>query len=104
MKQILLVILASMALTGVAHAAGDVDAGKSKVAACAACHGAGGEGSGPAHFAALKGQSGVYVAKTLIDFKTGERANDHGGMMQDTAKKMSDEEIYAVSAFISRLR
>jgi cytochrome c553 len=73
------------------------------VAACMACHGPAGAGNAPANFPSLTGQQGMYVAKALRDFKSGARATDPNRMMRDVAAKMSDEEIDAVSEFVSGL-
>lgn len=77
---------------------GNTDTG---VSACIACHGVTGLGNEPAGFPVVKGQYAAYVAKALIDFKSGERSN---AMMQLIAKKMSPEEFNAVSAYISSMR
>lgn len=74
------------------------------VPACSACHGPTGTGNAPAGFPALKGQYGAYISKTLNDYKSGGRANDPASMMRTIAKQMTEEEINAVSAHISKLR
>jgi len=74
------------------------------VPACTACHGPTGAGNAPAGFPALKGQFGAYIAKTLNDYKTGARSNDPEAMMQTIAKRMTENEIHAVSAHIANLR
>jgi cytochrome c553 len=52
--------------------AGDVAAGKTKAATCAACHGADGNSLIPM-YPSLAGQSANYIAKQLADFKSGDR-------------------------------
>ena len=74
------------------------------VPACSACHGPHGEGNGEAGFPALRGQHSAYVAKVLREFKAGERRNDQNQMMRDIAAKLSDEDIGAVSDFVSVLK
>ncbi|QJD31252.1 c-type cytochrome [Methylococcus geothermalis] len=74
------------------------------IPACSACHGPHGEGSGEAGFPALRGQYSAYVAKALREFKAGERRNDRNQMMRDIAAKLSDEDIGAVSDFVSVLK
>lgn len=74
------------------------------VPACSACHGPTGAGNAPAGFPALKAQFGAYVAKTLNDYKTAARTNDPEAMMQTIAKRMTENEINAVSAHIANLR
>jgi cytochrome c553 len=75
-----------------------------EVSACIACHGPFGEGSKPAAFPALKSQHADYLIKTLTDFKTDARSNNPENMMHMIAKKMTDEEIKAVSYRISMMK
>lgn len=89
------------------------------VTACAACHGATGEGVDAAGFPALGGQHAAYIEAQLKAFRAAgredlgratKRTNDGEntpdappGMMQMIAAKMSDKEIRAVASFISGL-
>jgi cytochrome c553 len=75
-----------------------------EVSACIACHGPFGEGNKPAAFPVLKSQHADYLIKTLTDFKTGERSNNPENMMHMIAKKMTNEEIKAVSYRISMMK
>ncbi|MGJ0490236.1 c-type cytochrome [Methylobacter sp.] len=77
---------------------------KRKVSACIACHGPFGEGNKPAAFPALKSQHADYLIKALKDFKSGARSNNPDNMMHMIAKKMTDEEIKAVSYRISMMK
>lgn len=76
----------------------------SEVSACIACHGPSGEGNKPAAFPALRSQHADYLIKTLSDFKSGARSANPENMMVMIAKKMSDEEIKAVSYYISTMK
>jgi cytochrome c553 len=76
----------------------------SEVSACIACHGPSGEGNKPAAFPALRSQHADYLIKTLTDFKSGVRSKNADNMMVMIAKKMSDEEIKAVSYHISTMK
>ncbi|WP_411727144.1 c-type cytochrome [Methyloglobulus sp.] len=76
----------------------------SEVSACIACHGPSGEGNKPAAFPALRSQHADYLIKSLTDFKSGTRSNNPENMMHMIAKKMSDEEIKAVSYHISTMK
>ena len=76
----------------------------SEVSACIACHGPSGEGNKPAAFPSLRSQHADYLIKTLTDFKSGARSNNVDNMMVMIAKKMSDEEIKAVSYHISTMK
>ena len=66
-------IVALFGMVGSAQAAGDAQAGKAKVAACAGCHGANGEGKSPNP--ALAGKSEDELAQAMKDYKSGKRAN-----------------------------
>lgn len=72
---------------------------------CDSCHGENGKGKGPtvALFPVIGGQHKDYLVKTLTDFRSGERKTDMTGMMAPLAKKMTDEEIEAVSEYLSGL-
>ncbi|HIG65220.1 MAG TPA: cytochrome c4 [Methyloprofundus sp.] len=75
-----------------------------EISACIACHGPNGEGNEPAAFPALKGQHAGYLAKTLTDFKTDKRSNNPDNMMHMIAKKMNEEEITAISYYVSAIK
>lgn len=73
------------------------------VPACIACHGPSGRGMPAAAWPALSGQHSAYVEEQLHAFANGTRHNDPNEMMRDIAKKMSAEEIRAVSAYVRGL-
>jgi cytochrome c553 len=75
----------------------------SGVPACASCHGPAGAGI-PVQFPRLAGQHSKYVLSQLKNFRSGDRANDGGKMMQIIARKMTDQEMKAVAEYISGLR
>lgn len=75
-----------------------------EVSACIACHGPLGEGNKPAGFPALRSQHADYLIKSLTDFKAGVRSNNPENMMHMIARKMTDEEIRAVSYHISMMQ
>lgn len=72
-----------------------------KVAACASCHGPSGAGI-PAQFARLAGQHQDYTAAQLVNFRSGARKNSV--QMIAIAKRLSDDEIQAVSDYIAGLK
>jgi cytochrome c553 len=72
------------------------------VPACSGCHGQTGAGI-PAMFPHLAGQHGEYIENQLKTFRTAERANDPGKMMQGVAARMNDTDIKAVAEYISGL-
>ncbi|WP_296945448.1 cytochrome c [uncultured Massilia sp.] len=71
------------------------------VAACASCHGATGSGI-PAQYPRLAGQHQDYTLAQLQAFKAGGRNNSP--QMGTLAKRMSDEEMKAVSDYIAGLK
>jgi cytochrome c553 len=75
----------------------------SGVPACASCHGPAGAGI-PVQFPRLAAQHAKYVESQLKHFRSGDRANDGGKMMQVIARKMTDHEMKAVAEYISGLR
>lgn len=75
----------------------------SGVSACIGCHGPAGAGNPEAKFPAISGQQAKYVEVQLMAFKSGERNNDAGRMMRNTAAGMTDAEIKAVSSYVQGL-
>jgi cytochrome c553 len=73
-SQIGAMILALSGLVSFTTNAGDAEAGKTKSAICAACHGADGN-SNNAAWPSLAGQHASYIYKQLKDFKEGRRNN-----------------------------
>ena len=62
------------------------------------------EGNNPAGFPLVKSQHADYLIKTLSDFKSDARSNNPENMMHMIAKKMTLEEIKAVSYDISMMK
>lgn len=79
---------------------GDVAKG---VTACIACHGPRGLGNELAKYPRLSGQNAEYTAIQLKKYRSGERKTDPNAIMRIIAKKMTDEEIDAVSHYVSGL-
>jgi cytochrome c553 len=79
------------------------------VAACTACHSPTGKGNAPAGYPALAGQHADYIADQLRAYRKGYedpagRTNDGDTkIMRTTAFGLSDNEITAVSSYISGL-
>lgn len=94
-KLLLITSIASLAMLGAAHAAGDVEAGKTKSAMCAACHGPDGNSPAP-NFPKLAGQHADYLAKQLQDFKSGERTD---ATMNGMAAALSEQDMADIAAF-----
>lgn len=74
------------------------------VPACAACHGPAGTGNPGVPYPRLAGQKATYTANALTAYRSGERSGyGQASVMNDIASKLSDEEIQAVSSFVSGL-
>jgi len=72
------------------------------VQACANCHGPGGRGLNPA-YPAIAGQPASYVAAQLLLWREGTRRNDIHDVMGALARRMTDDDIGAVSAYVAGL-
>lgn len=73
------------------------------ITACVACHSADGKGMGSAGFPVVANQNVDYLKTQLAKFKSGERANDHNGMMRAVAAKLTDEDMTALAEYMSSL-
>ena len=101
MKTGLLIVIA-MAVLGLSldAAAGDASAAAGKARSlCAGCHGPNGISSNPL-WPNLAGQQTAYLAKSMRDFKSGQR-NDP--MMSSIAASISDGEIDDLAAYFHAL-
>jgi len=76
---------------------------QSGFAACMSCHGPTGSGNPLGRIPRLSGQHAEYTATQLKAFRSRDRSNDPYGTMRDVAKRMTDEEIRAVSEYVSGL-
>jgi cytochrome c553 len=110
MKNIAAYLDAQAQKPGAAKNKDTVDAGKriyragiadKNVPACAACHGPNGSGI-PAQFARIGGQHQEYTSAQLTAFRAGTRKNSV--QMGAIAKRLSDDEIAAVSDYIAGLK
>ncbi len=85
---------------------GDADAGKTKAAACAACHGPIGVGISP-DFPNLAGQVPGYVAQQLLLFKNGANGLEGGrenALMAGMVANLSDQDMADMDAYFSGLK
>ncbi len=83
------------------------------IPACSGCHGPNGRGNGPARWPQIRAQQPVYVAnqlhayaaKTRYAAVAGQPAPPAGAeLMYDVAKRLSDDDIKALVAYIQGLR
>lgn len=86
----------TLAATGQAQE-GSAEAGQSKSATCAACHGADGNSVTP-EWPNLAGQHESYLVRQLMAYKDGER-RDVG--MQGFASTLSEQDMHDVAAYFS---
>ncbi len=98
MKKIIFSLLLTIGVINIANAAeGDADAGKSKAAACGACHGVTGLNPHPT-YPDLAGQHAAYIAKQLADFKSGARTDM---MMEPMVANLSEQDMADLAAYFS---
>jgi len=97
MNKLLISLMLTLGITGVAHAAGDAAAGKAKTAVCAACHGADGN-SAIANFPKLAGQNEKYLLKQLKEIKDGTRPVVE---MTGLLTGMSDQDLADIAAYFA---
>lgn len=72
MNKLLISLLVTFGISGVAQAAGDAAAGQANAALCAGCHSADGNSAVP-NFPKLAGQNEAYLLKQLKEIQTGSR-------------------------------
>lgn len=72
------------------------------IQACANCHGPGGQGLNPV-YPSVAGQPASYVEAQLLLWREGTRRNDILGVMGALARRMTDEDVRAVSAYVAGL-
>ncbi len=76
---------------------------ETNIAACIACHGPKGSGNPAAGFPKLSFQHAAYTAARLRAYRAGESDYPGTEIMNDIAKKLTEEEIDAVSSYIQGL-
>jgi len=81
-------------------ASADVNAGRQKAQACAACHGVLGLASMP-NTPHLAGQPEVYLSEQLKAYRSGQRRHE---VMTLIAKPLTDAEIADLSAWFASLK
>lgn len=92
-------ILALVALTAfsISAQAQNIEAGKKKAEACAACHGADGNAVATM-FPTLAGQNARYLYLQLKDYKEGRRKNP---MMSPMAANLAKEDMHDLAAYFA---
>jgi cytochrome c553 len=100
MKKVLAFVLTGLAISITASAwaeGGNAEAGKTKSATCAACHGADGNSTNP-EWPKLAGQHASYIVKQLTNFKEDKRVN---ATMSPMAKPLSEQDVADLAAYFS---
>src|SRR5690554_6324655 len=98
MNKIIVSLLLTLGITGLAQAAGNAEAGKDKILLCTACHGQDGNSTLMPTYPKLAGQGQRYLLKQMQDIKSGARpVVEMTGML--TA--MSDEDMADIAAWYS---
>ena len=77
--------------------------GKRILPPCFVCHGAKGQGE-KQDIPALAGQQADYFARTLLDYKNGQRHNDIYSRMRLIAQQLSEEEIKELAQYYQQLK
>ena len=99
MKHLIIGLLFSILLSSAAMAAGSIDAGKEKAAACVACHGEAGISAVPT-FPNLAGQFEDYLYHALNSYKTGSRNN---AIMTGISSALSKQDMKDLAAYFASL-
>ncbi len=98
MNKLLISLMLTLGITGVAQAAGDAAAGKAKSAVCAACHGADGN-SAIANFPKLAGQGEKYLLKQMLEIKDGNRpVVEMTGLLDN----LSEQDLADMAAYFAK--
>ena len=102
MNKLLVSLLLTLGVTGVAQAAGtalvgDAAAGQAKTVVCGACHGPDGNSMAP-NFPKLAGQGDKYLLKQLHEIKDGKRTVLE---MTGLLTNLSDQDLADIAAYYS---
>jgi cytochrome c553 len=97
MLRIIIGLVVSVVLAQYSSADGDAARGQTLTTACAACHGADGNSLTGA-FPKLAGQGARYLAKQMMDIKSGVRS---AVLMTGQLDNMTDQDIADVAAYFS---
>ncbi len=99
MNKWLISVSVILALASGSAAAGDAAAGQAKAAPCGACHGMDGNAAANALWPKLAGQHPDYIAKQIMDFKSGARVDP---LMAPQANLLAtDQDVADVAAFFA---
>lgn len=71
------------------------------IPSCMSCHGVDGKAPRVATYPVIGGQHKAYLLVQLIHWRGGDRSNSPGGMMNKAARNLTDDEIDALSGYLS---
>ncbi|HOV59001.1 MAG TPA: cytochrome c [Rhodanobacteraceae bacterium] len=99
---LLATLLATAAFAGSAAAAGNAEAGRTKVYTCGGCHGVTGyKNAYPNyHVPRIAGQNADYLIAALKAYKTGDREHP---TMRAQGESLSEQDIQDIAAYLSSL-
>jgi len=93
-------VCAVVGVAGMAHAAGDIGAGKAKASICTGCHGV--EGLGNDKNPPLAGKDVKQLAhQQMRDYKSGARQH---ALMNQMMKPLSEQDIENLAAYYASLK
>ncbi|WP_417567218.1 c-type cytochrome [Marinobacter sp.] len=96
MKKLIAGVVLGVALTAVAHGAGDPQAGEQNAAVCAGCHGQGGQKPVMGVYPKLSGLGEKYLYSQLVAIKAGDRVIPE---MTGLLDNRSDQELLDLAAY-----
>jgi cytochrome c553 len=96
MKKLIAGVVLGVALTSVAHGAGDPQAGEQNAAVCAGCHGQGGQKPVMAVYPKLSGLGEKYLYNQLMAIKSGDRVITQMAGLLDNR---SEQELQDLAAY-----
>ena len=99
MRNLFMTAIAAAMLFAAPVQSADIEAGKTKAAMCAGCHGGAGISPTPI-WPNLAGQKEQYLANQLKMFRSGDRKN---AQMSPMAMALSDDDIANISAYYASL-
>ena len=100
MNKLIVSLLLTVGISGVANAAGDATAGQAKAAVCGACHGPDGKASVPI-YPHLAGQNQAYLLKQMKAFKEGARTEP---LMVPFMAMLTEADMENLAAYYASLK
>ena len=102
-KQVLVLLISSVALFSSYSISADDGAALYTAKGCMACHGPDAKTSIMPAYPNLAGQNAEYLLAQMIDIKSGARNNGQTAVMKGIVAAMSDDELGALAKYIAGL-